>query len=427
MRALLALALAAGCAAAAGVPAHAAPAARPVTAFAETPALFDDAAGGDADGDDPAIWVHPDVPGGSLIVATAKNGGLRVYDLSGRELQSIATPPPPGPGDEAGRFNNVDLVSGFRLGGRTVDLAVVTDRGRDQLRFYRIDPEAAAAGRAPLTDVTAAEVPFVFSADQAEVNGQATAYGLATWSDGGRAHAVVSRRSTTRLGLVEITARGGRVGYRLGGTVDLPDAFRLPDGSSWTPCGEPGEGPQVEGMVYDPATGALYAAQEDVALWRIRVDPAGTAFGRRSVVERVREYGVPATYDPATEECEVHYDRDPGYGGRIGADVEGVTVYETGRRSGHLLVSAQGDDTFFQYDRRTNAPTGQFTVADGPAADGVQESDGAAVTSAPLPGRPAGLLVVHDGANTPDVPGEDGEPRPNTNFKLIDARLLGLD
>src|SRR5262245_27646448 len=80
---------------------------REVTARVETPALFDDAAGGDADADDPSIWVHPWDRRYSLVIATAKNGGLRVYDLRGREVQSIATPPAPGPDDEPGRFNNV--------------------------------------------------------------------------------------------------------------------------------------------------------------------------------------------------------------------------------------------------------------------------------------------------------------------------------
>lgn len=32
---------------------------------------------------------------------------------------------------------------------------------------------------------------------------------------------------------------------------------------------------------------------------------------------------------------------------------------------------------------------------------------------------PRGLLVVHDGDNTPVVDDEDGEPRPNTNFKYL--------
>lgn len=59
--------------------------------------------------------------------------------------------------------------------------------------------------------------------------------------------------------------------------------------------------------------------------------------------------------------------------------------------------------------------TGGFAVTDG-RLDGVQHSDGAAVTTTPL-GRsyPNGLLVLHDGENTPD------EGRTNTNFKLLDA------
>src|SRR5688572_22724947 len=65
---------------------------RQVTARVETPALFDDEAGGDADADDPAIWVHPRDRARSLVIGTAKNGGLRVYDLAGREVQAIATP-----------------------------------------------------------------------------------------------------------------------------------------------------------------------------------------------------------------------------------------------------------------------------------------------------------------------------------------------
>jgi 3-phytase len=120
---------------------------RQVTAIVETPSLFDDDAGGNADADDPAIWVDQRDRAASLVIATAKNGGLRVYDLRGRELQAIATPPAPGPDHAPGRFNNVDLVSGFWLAGRRVDLAVVTDRGLDQLRFYRIN---GATTRAPL-------------------------------------------------------------------------------------------------------------------------------------------------------------------------------------------------------------------------------------------------------------------------------------
>ena len=53
--------------------------------------------GGDAD--DAAIWVHPTDPANSTIIGTDKLGGLIVYDLAGREIQSLPD----------GDLNNVDL------------------------------------------------------------------------------------------------------------------------------------------------------------------------------------------------------------------------------------------------------------------------------------------------------------------------------
>jgi len=349
-----------------------------ITADAETPALFDDDLGGNADADDPAIWVHPWDRSRSRIVGTAKNGGLRVYDLAGREVQAI-------PAGAGGRFNNVDVTSG--------NLVVVTDRGRDQLRLYRIDPRTAR-----LTDVTVATPPLLFSADQAEVEEQATGYGLATSGN----LAVVSRRHTTRLGFFTLLDRGGRVSYARRESLDLPRTFTLRDGRKWTPCGDPGEDPQIEGMVIDPRANVLYAAQEDVGLWRIDLRTK-----RKRIVERVAEFGA-----PTDAECTPI---GPGEGGRIHADVEGATIYED-----YLVVSSQGDSRFFVYDRRTNAPVTTFAVGDGKRTDGVQHSDGAAATPVPLPGYPKGLLVLHDGENKPD----DG--RTSTNFKYVDWRRLGL-
>ncbi|MEV0459780.1 phytase [Catellatospora methionotrophica] len=398
-----------GMAAAAPEQATQGPALRSVTAKFETPALYDDEEGGDADADDPAIWVDERDRARSRVIVTAKNGGLRVYDLRGRQTQSFATPGAPGPDDEAGRFNNVDVVTGFPLRGELVDLAVVTDRGRDKLRFYRIDDGV-------LTDVTAPDAPFAFNATQAEVNEQATAYGLATFRSGRDFLAVASRRHTPELGMFRLVAQGSRVSYRRVDRLVLPSTFALKGGGTWSPCLEPGELPQVEGMTVDPASGVLYAAQEDVALWRVSV--AGGRFGYTPrIVERTREYGVPAVYEPATEECTVDWSADPGEGGRIAADVEGVTIFTTGPFSGTLLVSSQGDDTFYTYDRRTLRPTGRFAVVDG-RVDGSQECDGAAVVNTALPGFPNGLLVVHDGHETPD-----GD-RTATNVKFVDASFL---
>ncbi|CRK56266.1 probable phytase [Alloactinosynnema sp. L-07] len=374
-----------------------------VTATYETASNYDDEAGGDADADDPAIWVNPTRPGASVVVGTLKNGGLTVVDLRGRELQHIAT-------GEGGRFNNVDIVAGARIGGRTLDLAVVSDRGLDRLRIYAIDPRGAGAGAHVLTDVTTATPPRVFSATEAEIEEQRTAYGIAVRPDpaGGAPWVVASRRHETRVGLFRLAGDGaGRITYRQVDTVDLPAAFAV-DGGTWAPCAEPGERPQVEGMVVDGDV--VYAAQEDVGIWRI---PLRWGLGRPELVQRVREFGRPAVFDEVTEECVFTGPESPSAGKYLTADAEGLTVAHT-RFGKVLLASSQGDNTFaaFTPTRTGLVYRNGFTVGDG-VLDGVRHSDGAAVTTKSLgPEFPHGLLVVHDGENTPS-------DRPDTNFKLV--------
>ncbi|MEU9576497.1 phytase [Streptomyces chilikensis] len=382
---------------------------------AETAPLFDDEAGGDANADDPAIWRNAADPGRSLVIATAKQGGLRVYDLDARQVQSLPAPAGPSADDKPGRFNNVDLVQGLRLGGARADVAVVSDRGNDRLRIYRIDRDRPGG---PLTDVTDPAVRPVFSADQAEINEQQTAYGLATWTDRttGRSYALVSRRNRTRIALLELVATpAGTIDYRQVRTLDLPSSFRLPNGAAWTPCAEPGELPQVEGMVVDPVDGTLYAGQEDVGIWRIDAGLTGTP----ALIDKVREYGVPGTYDEQTEECTPGV--DPGFGGtHLSADVEGLTLVTELDGDGYLLASSQGDDTFVAYDRERdedNEYENAFRIAAASTTlDGSEVCDGAAALNARLGTRyPNGLLVVQDGKETPG----DGD-REATGFKFVD-------
>jgi 3-phytase len=395
-----------------------------VTASLETPALFDDEAGGDADADDPAIWVHPSDPAASVVIATKKNAGLSVYDLKGRELQAIAPPAAPGEDDAGGRFNNVDVVYGFALGKRRVDIAVVTDRGRDQLRTYVIDPKAARCGDAPLVDVTATDVPFAFNSTQAEVNEQRTAYGIAaTALPHGGAYVFASRRSTTQVGgFVLVPTRDGRVTYRKVYDVALPNEFELPNGAVWSACqDDDGVESQVEGMVVDSERGVLYMGQEDIGIWALSFRSGGLR-----LVDKVREFGVP--YDRFFEEeeeefaCELRDDLDPGFGGdHLSADVEGLTVYYGKGSKGYLLASSQGDNTFAVYERKgKNAYLGGFALVDGPKADGNEECDGAMVVNVPLGADfPLGLFVAQDGDNGPAVLDADGEERSSTNFKFV--------
>ena len=395
-----------------------------VEALVETPPRFDDEEGGDADADDPAIWVRADSPSDSVVLGTLKNGGLEAFGLQGQLLQHIDTPPPPAEGLEAGRFNNVDVLGEVDVAGLPAQLAVVTDRGRDRLRIYAIDAAGVEAGDGVLTDVTVDDAPRLFSATEEEVEEQATGYGLALRTDAdGRVWAAVSQRHRTTIGLFRLFATAdGTVTYEPRGQVELPTSFPLPDGDTWSPCEEPGEDPQVEGMVVDKRSDVLYAAQEDVGVWRIPLD--GADLGIPRLVERVREFGVPATYDPDTEECTASAP-DPGFGGEhLSADAEGLTIAYQDNGRATLVASSQGDNTFSLYRLRPEVLRlpwiRSFEVVDSAATDGVQHSDGAAVvTTAVGPTYPRGLLVVHDGDNTPVVEDEEGEERANTNFKYL--------
>jgi 3-phytase len=139
------------------------------------------------DADDPAIWVNRRNHTQSLIIGTAKDAGILVYELSGALVQAMFPPNAPqvlaidpdtpaglnpGPGapcadstsgETFGRYNNVDIAYDVRLGSHPgaprADVAIVSDRGCDRVRFFEIDPSRPDG---PLIDITFSGVPRVF-------------------------------------------------------------------------------------------------------------------------------------------------------------------------------------------------------------------------------------------------------------------------
>lgn len=377
-----------------------------IRASAQTRAFVDDASGtpANADADDPAIWVDRRHPERSVVLGTLKEGGLAAFDLRARTLQLLAAPAAPTEDAAPGRFNNVDVVG---------DLAIVSDRGRDRIRVFRIDPRGSRAGDQVLTEVTAADAAPVFSADEAAVDDQRTAYGLAAARDprSGVRWVAVTQRHEARIALLALTGAGSdSVGTRSLDTLELPSAFDLPDGTQWSPCEDPGEDPQLEGSVIDAERRVLFTAQEDVGIWRIPLTDTG--FGTPRLIEKVTSFGVPATYDETAEEC-VADGTDPGYGGRwLVADAEGLAL--AGRT---LFASSQGDSRFvlFGADR-----TRDLRIVAGGGLDSVEHSDGSAITTADLgPRFPQGLLVVHDGERAPAATDEEGEELATTGFAFV--------
>ncbi len=388
-----------------------------VKPVAETaPGLPDSVQTGDAD--DPSFWLHPTDPGKSLVITAVKGSGLRVYDLQGKLVQRIDAQPD-------GRYNNVDVAYGLkRPDGTSIDIAVASDRGRDRLMVWAIDP---ANPTAPLTDISDPSQGQVFptrlSPDgKAEIDNpvtdQASAYGLTLWQDKatGEVRAVVAQRNAARLAEQRLVVKpDGTVGHERTRHWDFPTTHK---GQNLTTENEDDPAldwqPQFEGLVVDEVTGILFAGQEDVGLWRVNLT-TGTADAKPFYETRG---SVKSPFNNPDS--------------KVARDVEGLALYRGADGTGYLIASSQGDahgdvkapdaagldDSFAIFERGgDNRYLGSFKLTANGPIDAGQECDGAELVSIPLPGYPQGLLIVQDGYND-DLNGMSGEPEA-TNFKYV--------
>ncbi len=305
-----------------------------VTASVETTAVPNS---GDA-ADDVAVWVHPTDPSQSTVIGTDKLGGLAVYDLSGKQLAYYADSKP----------NNVDIRYNFPLGGERVALVVTSDRTTNALRAYKVNP-----GTRQLEHVSARTMSVGIGL-----------YGLCMYRSPstGKYYAFDSDSSGT-LQQWELFDNAGKVDARKVRQITV--------------------GTTTEGCVADDETGAMYIAEEDVAIWRYDGEPStGTT--------RTKVDGVGA--------------------GRLVADIEGLSVYYGTGGSGYLVASSQGSNSFVVYDRKSpHAPVKTFTV-DAGTVDAVSYTDGLDVLSTPLGAAfPEGVFIAQDDRN------DSG----NQNYKLV--------
>jgi 3-phytase/alkaline phosphatase D len=356
-----------------------------VTPTVETrPDLLDDDVQ-KSDADDPAIYVHPTDSAKSFVITTVKDGGLRVYDLQGNLIQTIAP--------SKIRYNNVDLVYGFQLGQEKVDLAIATDRRNDKVVIFKINPNATDGNY--LTNITDSSVSTLFQGAPFEPPYSASsrsAYGVATYRSPvtGDAYVFATRRQTGDVIQLKLVDKGnGKIGAEPVRNFTVPIPANAPADTD----------PQLEGMVVDRETGYLYIGQENVGIWKYYAEPNGGTTG--TLIDRVKALG----------------------GQYLEDDVEGLTIYYGANGTGYLLASSQGDNTFVAYAREGfNDFLGRFAVGDNGPIDSVQESDGADVINVPLgPDYPFGLFVTQDGSNDPAVLVEDdGElENINSNFKFV--------
>ena len=183
---------------------------------------------GDA-ADDPAIWVHPGDRTQSLVLGTNKKQGLEVYDLDGRQRQSL----------QVGRLNNVDVRQRVRWGDHVMDLAVASHRDKRTIVVFGID----AAG------VVAEHSHIQTTLDDL--------YGICLYQPSEGGLSVVVNDKDGRFEQYVLSLVDGRV------TGHLARSFRLSS--------------QPEGCVADDRHGRLFVGEEDRGVWVLSADPLSPA------------------------------------------------------------------------------------------------------------------------------------------------------
>lgn len=291
------------------------------------------------DTDDPAIWINRADPARSLILGTDKNvdGALYVFGLDGRiqhdkVVRGLVRP------------NNVDIAYGVLVGGKPVDIAVVTERYAHRLRVYRLPDMAPIDGGG---------IPVFVGEAARDCMGIA----LYTRAGDGAVFAIVSRSD------YRAPRQGYLHQYRLidDGTGTLRGVFARSFGE-WSGTKE------IEAIAVDDELGHVYFSDENYGIRKYHADPAA---------------------DDADEQLAVI--------GREGfvEDREGISIYRTGPGTGYLIVSDQQRNAFRIY-RREGTPSQPHEHAFLKSVDvSAIESDGSEVTPVNLgPSFPHGLFVA---------------------------------
>jgi 3-phytase len=299
------------------------------------------------DPDDPAIWVHPSEPGRSLILGTDKSGapqgGLYVFGLDGKIRQKITG---------IDRPNNVDVEYGLTVNGQRVDIAVLTERYKNRLRVFRIEPDGSG-----VSEISSEGGLSVFQENRGE---RAAPMGIALYrrpSDGA-IFAIVGRKTGPRHGYLWQ--------YRLeDGGAGKVRAFKVREFGGFSGRGE------IEAIAVDDALGYVYYADEGDGIHKWHADPDQPESGRELA----------------------HFGKDG-----FKADREGIAIYARTDGTGYLVCTDQlpGNSEYRVYRRegRGGNPNDHTEVVE-VIRGGADSTDGIDITSAVLgPQFPQGLLVA---------------------------------
>src|SRR5215213_5986352 len=119
-------------------------------------------------------------------------------------------------------------------------------------------------------------------------------------------------------------------------------------------------GSQVEGCAADDELGHFYIGEEDIGVWKFNAEPNGGTTGTKII-----SVGQNNVVD----------------------DVEGLAIYYGPNKTGYLLVSSQGNNSYAVFSREGSNPyVMSFRVVDGGGIDGTSDTDGIDVVNMNLGG-----------------------------------------
>lgn len=285
------------------------------------------------DTDDPAIWIHPTHVLQSLVIGNDKeaNGKIYAFDLQGK-IVSASMP--------FQRTNNVDIAYGFLHNGKKIDIAAATERNTNKVRILSL-PDLKLIDDGGLN---------VFDGEK-----EKSPMGIAFYTrpSDGSVFLIVGRKFGPRDGYLWqylLYSNNGKL------SLKLVRKFGRFSGKK-----------EIESIAVDNEMGFVYYSDEMFGIHKYYADPALnnnaelTLFGTKDFRE----------------------------------DIEGISIYKTGDRTGYLLVSNQQDNTFNIYRREGESEGLHRHKLLAKVKLSTIESDGSEVTNVNLgPRFPRGLLVA---------------------------------
>lgn len=414
--------------------------------------------GDDDPADDVAIYVDPSDPSKSLLIATDRNKGLAVYDLTGGELEFL----------EVGELENVDLRQNVKLGDRSITLVATADNENRKVLLFELakekpylralpggnfeapvqtqgiclyrNPESGEASvyvigkeRDPAKEAKA-KLEKLRKARRAEVLGDepVMAEKSEKKSDKKVAKANEGAAADPSNPLAEEAEKAAKKAERKAKREDEKAKEKAEKSEKVKPTEEEealmklAEQPQkknrqwfaVQTKLAADASGAIVATEhrrihlDGECEGSIVDDELGALYisEEKKGVWKFAADGAKDKIEVGQLICKVEFPNP------LRDDVEGIALYAKPNGQGYLVVCSEGSNDFVVIDRqKPHDYIGRFRIAAGDRIDAVEESDGIDVTSANLGGAfDKGLVVVQDDSNL-NAQGTLEKP----NFKLV--------